>query len=242
MSLTDLSRKIRSVNDQGAEIDEVRIPPGEYEVSLVSEKKILWYGRWEWLCKFRVVDGPHSGAELPIWFNIPPRGDTIRRSHNLAKAYVIATGLRPPKHLHRRRPSWFLEGCSFRAKVRTVRRDTNRVERPEETSYSRVDYLIQRVSGCPKCRYLNSPTDTDITSGRCSSKSKSESESKSKSISQSGSHRSEPEKSNTWSIDHSAALADRRARTNKRTKAQVEGGSAMDAPSPSSSSHGDDSP
>jgi len=245
MSVTDLSPRIRSIDDQQAEIDEVLIPPGRYEVSFVSEKKFRWFGRLVWLCKFRIVDGPHSGAELPIWFNIPPKNEFIHRSHALARAYVVATGMRPPKRLHWHPPSWFLQGCTFSAEIRTVRRDTNGIERPEEASYSRVDYLIQRLSGCPKCQRLNSPTGTNIISGQCSSKSKSKSESKSKSKSksksQSGSHRNEPEKSNTWNVDHSDALADKRARTNKERKAQVEGGSASDALPPSISSHGDDS-
>lgn len=133
------------------ELGEALVPQGEYEVIFAGEKKISWFKRQLWLCVFGLTEDEYSGVALPMWLNIPAKGQPIRRSHAMAQAYVVSTGGRPPSNLGRRRPSWYLGDCAFRAYVRTVKRDMNVVERPEEASYSRVNHLIKRTAGTPPC-------------------------------------------------------------------------------------------
>ena len=91
------------------------------------------------------------GRPLYGWFNLPQPDQPIKRDHALWKAYVVATGLLPPASIVDHRPRWFLGDCQFRAKVRTVSRDSNGVKRPDSASYSRVDFLIERIEGVPPC-------------------------------------------------------------------------------------------
>jgi hypothetical protein len=128
---------------------EALIPPGDYHVGLVGEKRVLWFRRPTWVLAFALTEAPHLGIVLPLWLRIPEPHEKIRPSHALAAAYVVATGRRAPKDLARRRPSSFLGGCEFSARIRTVRHDIHGVERPEEASYSRVHFLIRRTAGSP---------------------------------------------------------------------------------------------
>jgi hypothetical protein len=132
---------------------ETLVPPGEYIVGFLrNEERFPFYGRMCWRCCWQLLDeGPYSGLTLYSWFNLPEADAPIRPSHALYQAYVVATGLRPPKDLAEHRPSWFLGDCQFRAMVRTVDRDPNGVKRPEAASYSRVAFLIERVEGVPPC-------------------------------------------------------------------------------------------
>ena len=132
---------------------ETLVPPGEYIVGFLGgEEKFPYRGRVCWCCRWQILDeGPYSGLTLYNWFNIPKPGAPIRPSHALWIAYVVATGLRPPKDLAEHRPSWFLGDCQFRAKVRTVDKDSNGVKRPDAASYSRVAFLIELVEGLPPC-------------------------------------------------------------------------------------------
>ena len=132
---------------------ETLVPPGEYTVGFLRiEEKFPYYGRMCWRCRWQILDeGPYSGRILFSWFNLPEPGAPLRPSHRIWQTYVVATSLRPPKDLAEHRPSWFLSDCLFRAKVRTVDKDPNGVKRPDTANYSRVDYLIERIEGCPPC-------------------------------------------------------------------------------------------
>jgi hypothetical protein len=133
------------------ELCEALLPEGEYEVMLVSEERIFFFNRRLWRCLWRVVEGDHAGAESTMWLNIPGKSDSVRRGHAVAQAYVVATGRRPPRDLNRRRPSSYLGGCVFRARVRTVRRDMHGIKWPEKASYSKVNHLIETTAGTPPC-------------------------------------------------------------------------------------------
>ena len=91
----------------------------------------------------------YPGLLLYSWFNIPPKAKRITPGFDMAKAWTVSTGTRPPSDLRRHRPSYFLGDCQFRAAVRTVGQDSNQVKRAEEASYSRVDHLIERTEGTP---------------------------------------------------------------------------------------------
>jgi hypothetical protein len=133
------------------EFCDVLIPEGDEEVAFVAEKKLKWFKRQIWVVRFQIVSGAHTGLVLPMWINVPRSDWPVRMSHTLAQVYVAATGAKPPRDLARRRPSSFLKDCAFLVHVRTVKRDMNGVERPEEASYSRVAYLIRRTAGTPRC-------------------------------------------------------------------------------------------
>ena len=103
-----------------------------------------------WRCLWQIVDeGPHFGLRLYGWFNIPPEGKRVTPSFGMAAAWTVSIGTRAPSGLRRHKPSYFLGDCQFLAVVRTVDRDRNHVKRPEKASYSRVDYLKERVQGTP---------------------------------------------------------------------------------------------
>ena len=132
---------------------ETLVPPGEYTVGFIRiEEKCVYFGRESWRCRWQILDeGPYSGLILFNWFNLPKADAPIRRGHALWQAYAVATDLIPPKNLAEHRPSWFLDDCQFRAKVRTVDKDPNGVKRPDAASYSRVAHLIERIEGRPPC-------------------------------------------------------------------------------------------
>ncbi len=132
---------------------ETLVPPGTYLVGFLrDEDKYRFYGRMCWRCSWQILDeGPYSGVVVYNWFNIPPSDAPIRPGHGLYQAYVVATGLTPPKDLAEHRPSWFLGDCQFRAKVRTVDKDPHGVKRPDTANYSRVAFLIERIEGLPPC-------------------------------------------------------------------------------------------
>ena len=131
---------------------ETLVPPGEYLVGFLrDEEKYRYYGRMCWRCSWQILnEGPYSGLVAYNWFNIPP-SNAIRPSHGLWRAYVVATGLKPPKDLAEHRPRWFLGDSQFQARIRTVDKDSNGVKRPDAASYSRIDFLIKRVEGLPPC-------------------------------------------------------------------------------------------
>ncbi len=150
MDRVQLVRDLKEYSGRGEE--EILVPAGEYIVGAVASRKVRWFGRSVWWVRFRITDvGEHHGRELFAYWNVIPRGSRVSRSYEIAKAYVIATALKPPKHLAQLSPMEFLGGCLFRAKVDYVRRDTSGVERPIEASYSKVDFLIERVAGNPPC-------------------------------------------------------------------------------------------
>jgi hypothetical protein len=130
---------------------ETLVPPGDYLVGFLrNEDKYQFYGRTCWRCSWQILEeGPYSGPTLYSWFNLPAAGAPLRPSHDYSKAFVVATGLRPPKDLAEHRPSWFLGDCQFQARVRTVDKDSNGVKRPDAASYSRLSFLIERVEGLP---------------------------------------------------------------------------------------------
>jgi hypothetical protein len=154
---------------------ETLLPPGNYHVGLVGEKRFRWFQRPTWLLAFVVTSGPHSGISLPMWLRIP-EDERIRAAHRMAAAWVVGTGRRAPRDLARRRPSSFLGDCEFVARVRTVSKDVHGVERPEEASYSRVEFLIRRTAGCPPAlQRLSGGTSESSSESRCKSESQSQS-------------------------------------------------------------------
>jgi hypothetical protein len=171
------------------------------------------------------------GKPLLCWLNVPPKDRRPTPLWDISKAYSVATRLRPPTDLGRRRPRTFLADCHFRVRVVAVTKDAHGVPRAREASYSRVKYLIERVEGTPPC--LQDSHDSARTSASSPSQLKSESQSESQSQSQSGSHNRRTAKTKT-SGSGAPALGANRARTNECAHAQV-GEAARDEPAPASS-------
>lgn len=125
-----------------------RIPNGEYQVALVGEERQTLFGRDSWRTRWRVTDGEHLGAELYAWWKVPT-GARFGPRNAYAAAVVIALERRAPRNLHTHRPSHFCGDCVFLARVRDVARDSNGVTRPELARYSRLAFLVKRLSGTP---------------------------------------------------------------------------------------------
>ena len=139
------------------------VAEGRYEVGFAGERRVRFFGRDLWLVGFEVVQpGPRQGLLLAMWLNIP--GGRARMSSSMARAWVIATGERPPPDLRRRRPSSYLAGCYFEAHVRTVSKDLDGVERPEAASYSRIAHLRRLTAGCSRANRSLSDTGSASTS------------------------------------------------------------------------------
>jgi hypothetical protein len=124
------------------------IPPAEYQMVYAREDKQKMFGRTVWIVQMRVIEGEHTGVALPWYLNAIPKGKRPTPGFHLCSAFAIATERRPPKDLWRRRPSSFLKGCAFLARVRSITRDSHHVERPAAAHVSRVDCLLERTVGC----------------------------------------------------------------------------------------------
>jgi hypothetical protein len=126
------------------------VPPGEYQLAFVSERKVPMWGRPVWFVQMRIIDGgAHFGTTLPWPLNAIPEGKRPTPGWDISSAFAVATNRRPPKDLCRRRPKSFLGGCVFRARIRTIKKNSRGVELPPGAHHSRVDCLIERISGTP---------------------------------------------------------------------------------------------
>jgi len=122
--------------------------PATYEVGFLREDLRRFRDRSVWWVTFSVVEqGPHFGKRI-LWFMNKLRpGHRPPPSSAVARAFIAATGLRVPKDLGLARPSSFLSGCALLARVKTVRRDIDGVERPEGASYSVIKCFESRTAG-----------------------------------------------------------------------------------------------
>jgi hypothetical protein len=132
----------------------VLVPPGEYDLAFVSEEKFynpLWR-RWVYCILMKIMDtGEHFGKIIPFYLNAIPKDKRPTTGRYIYSAYLVSTERRPPKDLWRRRPSSFMDGCVFRAKVRTSMTDSHGVKLPEAGHKSKVKCLVERIAGTPPC-------------------------------------------------------------------------------------------
>ena len=112
------------------EYHESLVEPGEYQVAFERDEKARMYNREVWYVTMRIVSGPHLGLPLLFPLNALPKGKRPTPACGLYSAFAVGTDHRPPRDLWRRRPKAFLATCVFSARVRTVTRDSKRVERP----------------------------------------------------------------------------------------------------------------
>ena len=118
-------------------------------VAYVDECRRLMWRRDTWLVRVRIVEGEHAGRLLAWFMRALDRARPVARGSVVATSYVAAIGLRPPRDLARRRPSWWLADAFYRVSTRQVRRDVHGIERPEAASYSVVVAILERVAGAP---------------------------------------------------------------------------------------------
>ena len=132
----------------------VLVPPGEYELAFVSDEKFynpIWR-RWIWNISMKIMDaGEHFGKVIPFYLDAIPMGKRPTSGWYISSAFLIATERRPPKDLCRRRPRSFMDGCVFRAQVKTSMRDSHGVKLPEAGHKSKVTCLVERIAGTPPC-------------------------------------------------------------------------------------------
>ena len=132
----------------------VLVPPGEYELAFVSDEKFYnpIFGRWIWNISMKIMDaGEHCGKIIPFYLDAIPMGKRPTSGWYISSAFLIATERRPPKDLCRRRPRSFMDGCVFRAQVKTSMRDSHGVKLPEAGHKSKVKCLVERIAGTPPC-------------------------------------------------------------------------------------------
>ena len=126
------------------------VPPGEYTVGFLAEEKFSFFSRLCWVVTMQIVDsGEFAEVRLPFYLNAIPKGKSPTPGWSVCSAFLVATERRPPKDLWRLRPRTYLADCLFRARVRTIKRDSKHVELPEAGHHSRIDCLLQRIEGCP---------------------------------------------------------------------------------------------
>ncbi len=128
------------------------VPPGEYTVAFVKDEKISIWKRSVWVVSMQIIDlGVHIGIVLPYYLNALPKGKRPTPGWYISSAFDKGTGRKPPKDLWRRRPRSFLADCIFRARVRSIKKDSLGVERSEGAYTSRVECLLERITGTPPC-------------------------------------------------------------------------------------------
>jgi hypothetical protein len=124
----------------------------EVVVGLIGEARRVAFHRSVWLLRFRIVEAEHVehvGRVIAWWLRALEKHKSVSRASAIATSFVAATGLRPPRDLARRRPSWWLTDAHYRVRTRQVRRDVHKVARAEAASYSVVDCVLERVGGAP---------------------------------------------------------------------------------------------
>lgn len=130
----------------------VLVPPGEYNLAYVSDKSFthpVWK-RKVWNISMKIIDpGEHFGKVISYYLNSIPNDQRPTPGWHITSAFIIATSRKPPKDLSRRRPRSFMECCVFRARVKTSKKDSHGVELPEVGHKSKVECLIERISGSP---------------------------------------------------------------------------------------------
>jgi len=127
------------------------LPEGaEVSVAYHDEQRRNMYHRIVWLVRMRIVDGEHEGRLIAWWMRaLDTSHRRVSRGSVVATSYVAATGLRPPRDLARRRPSYWLADAIYRVRTRLVTRDTHGIDRPVSASYSVVEAIVQREAGYP---------------------------------------------------------------------------------------------
>ena len=156
--MTGARESLRLVSERAAQTNawgdpyETLVPEDEYTVALVREARCIQFRRPTWETTWLIMDsGRYFRLPVYCWWRIPDAGAPVRPSLAFASAYSIATALRPPRDLARRKPFWFAGGCQFLARIRTVDHNSDGVKRPETASYSRLAFLIGRTAGTPPC-------------------------------------------------------------------------------------------
>jgi hypothetical protein len=138
-----------SWNANGDALETILPDRSEAIVALLDEDCRTAFHRRVWLVRFRIVEGEKAGALISWWLRALDKGKGVSRASAIATSFVASTGLRPPRDLARRRPSWWLADSLFRVRTRQVRRDIHKVARPEEASYSVVEAILERLEGSP---------------------------------------------------------------------------------------------
>jgi hypothetical protein len=141
-----------SIDPETAQIDfsDTLAEPGVYQVAFDREERARPWGRDVWYIHMKIVEpGEHHGKPVLFPLSGLPRKKRPRRGFKLVSSFIIATGRKPPRDLWRMKPSQFLSGCVFTAMLRTSSKNANGVTLPEAAHYSKVDYLVERVSGAP---------------------------------------------------------------------------------------------
>jgi len=134
-----------------------RIPADrEYVGGFVGAREFNGFGERRYVAFFRVIEPEEfAGREVPLFVNIPAeRGPKrIARSSNFARAYMVATGRREPtrKEARQLKPADFLRDCAFRLRVRDVEKSSDGIKLTEEQRYSKIEALLERVTGSPPC-------------------------------------------------------------------------------------------
>jgi hypothetical protein len=134
----DLDDALATLLEDGAEV----------VVAFRDEARRHMYHRDVWLVRLQILDGEHAGRLISWWLRALDTRRGVARGSAIATAYVAATGLRPPRDLARRRPSYWLADAHYRVSTRVVAHDTRGQARPAAASYSVVAAILERVAGC----------------------------------------------------------------------------------------------
>jgi len=123
-------------------------PNAEATVSYVDQAQKKMFGRATWVVRLRILEGDHAGRLISWWLRALPHGaKRVARGSSICTSFAAATGLRPPRDLARRRPSYWLADSQYRVSTRQVVRDVHGVARAETASYSVVVAILARVAG-----------------------------------------------------------------------------------------------
>lgn len=148
---TAIPRCSSPAEDAGDDALSTLLPAGaEVVVGFVDESRRIMFRRDTWIVRFRIVEGDASGRLIAWWLRVlDKRRRQVPRGAAMTTSFVAATGLRPPRDLARRRPSWWLADTQYRVRTRRVLSDVHGVERSADASYSVIEAILARVQGSP---------------------------------------------------------------------------------------------
>jgi hypothetical protein len=122
-----------------------KLPQGIYTVGFLRAERGSLRGKGRVFLWFKIVDPiEHSGKELYLCCPLPDNGK-FGMGSKFVEAWRIAKGQWPTRR--DRLSTNVFRGHYYKACVKTVMKNQDSEERPVDQHYSKIDHLIERVTG-----------------------------------------------------------------------------------------------
>jgi hypothetical protein len=127
--------------------DHPLVPPGDYEVTFVKAEKMRQWNSTKVFLWFRIQSfGEWHGLSLLLPCNLKDVGKVSTRSQYY-RNWVVAAGRKPDRFDRKRMTTRIFKGKVFLARVVTVKKDQKRLPLPPELHYSKIEGLLNSLTG-----------------------------------------------------------------------------------------------